>query len=285
MLYHSAPYEKLRSTPLEQLRILVTNDDGIFAPGIRILEKVARSLCPDVWVVAPHAEQSAAGHSLTINNPLRIIREDETHFAVTGTPTDAVLLAVKSIFANDRQPDLILSGINRGGNLGEDVTYSGTIAAAMEGTLLDIPSIAFSQCVYDLDDIPWDTAETHTASVIRALTSLSWMPNTLMNVNFPPVPAQDIKGIKAGPHGRRKIGDKLVTNKDPKGRTYFWIGSDRWDKAEVAGSDIDVINQKYISVTPLTMDLTDYKALEAINVGLEKFHAQPTTEPTDDATR
>lgn len=270
MQFNSTAFEKISTTPLENMRILITNDDGIHAPGIKLLEKVALTLSKDVWVVAPETEQSGASHSLTMNNPLRIIRHAERHFAVTGTPTDSVLLAVKSIFAGGRKPDLILSGINRGGNLGEDVTYSGTIAAAMEGTLLEIPSIALSQCIHDLEDAMWECAEAHAANAIRTLCASGWPPNTLMNVNFPPIAPAKVKGIKAAPHGRRKIGDKLSENKDPKGRPYYWIGFDRWDRAEWPGSDISVITEDFISVTPIGMDLTDYKTLEFIRGTLEK---------------
>jgi 5'-nucleotidase len=269
LVLNHEPYNHLVQTPLKDLRILVTNDDGVHAHGIGILERAARSLSDDVWVVAPLLEQSGAGHSLTINNPLRLERLSETRYAVTGTPTDCVLLAVKSIFAGQKKPDLVLSGINRGSNLAEDITYSGTIAAAMEGTLLDIPSIAFSQSTYAHDDTPWPVAEAHVAGVITKLASIGWPPNVLMNVNFPPCAPEAVKGIRPCPHGRRAIGDKLVSNKDPKGRTYFWIGGDRWDQTDWRGCDIDQINDGYISVTPISMDLTDYKCLEALREGFD----------------
>ncbi|MBI1275820.1 5'/3'-nucleotidase SurE, partial [bacterium] len=188
------------------MRILISNDDGVHAKGIEILERVARSLCDDVWVVAPLTEQSGAGHSLSINNPLRVERMSEFRYAVTGTPTDAVLLAVKSIFAGQKKPDLVLSGVNRGSNLAEDITYSGTIAAAMEGTLLDIPSIAFSQSTFSHEDTPWATTEAHLAAVITKLVAVGWPPNVLMNVNFPPCAPGEVKGIAPCPHGRRAIG-------------------------------------------------------------------------------
>lgn len=269
--YNQAPFEKLRTLPLERCRILLSNDDGIHAPGLRVLEEVARELSDDVWVVAPATEQSAASHSLTIHQPLRLHQHGDRRYSVAGTPTDAVLMADKIVFSDGRKPDLILSGINPGGNLGEDVTYSGTIAAAMEGTLLDIPSIALSQCVYDYDNVPWEVARAHAAAVIRALCASPWPPNCLMNVNFPTIAPEKVKGLRAAPHGRRKIGEKLVRGKDPKGRPYYWIGSDRWDKTEWPGSDISVINEGCISVTPLSMDLTEYKALESLHESLEGY--------------
>jgi len=267
--FNQSPYDHLRQTALKDCRILLSNDDGIHAPGMEVLEQIARELSDDVWIVAPKTEQSAASHSLTIHEPLRLYEEGEKKFSVSGTPTDAVLMALKIVFSEDKKPNLILSGINSGGNLGEDVTYSGTIAAAMEGTLLDIPSIALSQCVYDYNDIPWETARQHGAEVVRQLCRTHWPANTLMNVNFPPIAAKEVQGLRPAPHGRRAIGEKLIKRTDPKGRTYYWIGSDRWDTSEWQGSDISVINDGYIAVTPLSMDLTEYKALEGLREGLE----------------
>src|SRR5579863_10225718 len=177
-------------TPLDlaAARILISNDDGINAPGLKLLAKVARALCPDVWVVAPETEQSGASHSLTITRPLRIRRLNPRRYAVDGTPTDCVLLAVNAIM-KDKRPTLLLSGINAGANLGEDISYSGTVAAAMEATLLEIPAIAFSQHYESRRAIPWKTAEAHAAAVIRRLTASPWPRNTLINVNFPAVDA------------------------------------------------------------------------------------------------
>src|SRR5437773_5276184 len=166
------------------MRILVTNDDGINAPGLKVLEKIARQLSRDVWVVAPEVEQSGAAHSLTLRRPLQIRRVSPRRFAVDGTPTDCVLLAVNRL-VEGRRPDLVLSGVNRGSNLGEDVTYSGTIAAAMEGTLLNLPSIALSQTYQDRDTVSWDTALRHGTALIRRLCAIGWPQDVLINVNFP----------------------------------------------------------------------------------------------------
>src|SRR5262245_61447060 len=195
---------------LKNARILVTNDDGIRSTGLKVLERVARALSRDVWVVAPELEQSAVSHSLTIRVPLRIRRIKRTVFAVDGTPTDCVLLAINHIL-KDNKPTLCLSGVNRGGNLGEDVTYSGTIAAAMEATLLGVPAMAFSQ-VFDHADgmVPWATAEAHAGAVIRRVTRIGWPGNTLVNVNFPNRPARGVTGIDIVKQGRHKIGDQLV---------------------------------------------------------------------------
>src|SRR5260221_7561582 len=162
-----------RPIDLRKARILLSNDDGIEAPGLKLLEKVARSLCPDVWVVAPEREQSGAGHSLTLRRPLRIRKLAEKRFAVDGTPTDSVLLGIKFIM-KDHRPTLVLSGINAGGNFGEDITYSGTVAAAMEATLLDVPAVALSQHYDRASGIRWDAAEHHAGEVLRRLTAAPW---------------------------------------------------------------------------------------------------------------
>ena len=173
-----------RPLDLSRARVLISNDDGIHAPGLRVLERVVRRLAKEVWVVAPEHEQSAASHSLTLRRPLRIRKLSGRRYAVDGTPTDSVLLAVREIM-KDRAPDLVLSGINRGGNLGEDVTYSGTIAAAMEGALLGIPAIALSQLSENGRPVKWGTAEHHLADVLERLTSAPWPPGILMNGQLP----------------------------------------------------------------------------------------------------
>ena len=241
---------------LKKARILVTNDDGYQAHGIKILEKVARDLSDDVWVVAPETEQSAVSHSLTIRRPLRIRKIREQCYAVDGTPTDCVMLAVQQILKHEKRPDLCLSGVNGGGNLGEDVTYSGTIAAAMEATLLGVPSIALSQHMNHPRPAHWSTAETFAPKVIRQLAKVDWPKNTLMNVNFPDVPAKSVKGIQPAPQGRHKIGDDLHEHHDPRGVPYYWIGSMRQEDAAQTGTDIAAVRAGWISVTPLYLDLT-----------------------------
>lgn len=240
---------------LAQARILVTNDDGIHAPGIKLLVKVARSLTKDVWVVAPELEQSAAGHSLTVRRPLRIRQVAQRRFAVDGTPTDAVLLAINHILAA-KKPTLCLSGINRGGNMGEDVTYSGTVAAAMEATLLGVPAIAFSQVFRSPAPVKWSTAEHHAATIVRRLVQKAWPANVLINVNFPDVLAAAVKGVSVVAQGRHKIGDQLVENHDPRGVPYYWIGAMRKEDATRRGTDIAAVNDGMIAVTPLFLDLT-----------------------------
>ena len=240
---------------LGRARILVSNDDGINARGIGRLEKVARTLSDDVWVVAPEIEQSGAGHSLTLRDPLRIRRVSERHFAVSGTPTDSVLLAIRQILS-DHPPDLVLSGINRGGNLGEDVTYSGTIAAAMEGTLLGVPSIALSQVTRADSATKWDTAEHFAADVVRGLVAVPWERNVFMNVNFPDLETDAVAGTAVCFQGRRKLGDQLEERHDPHGRPYYWIGPQRGEDPTRPDTDLAAITGGRISVTPLCLDLS-----------------------------
>jgi 5'-nucleotidase len=245
---------------LREARILVSNDDGINAPGIKVLEKIAKKLSNDVWVVAPESEQSASGHSLTLTLPLRIRRISRRKFAVNGTPTDSVLLGVQHII-KDRPPDLILSGINAGANLGEDVTYSGTVAAAMEGALLGIPSIALSQVRVYGETVRWAPAEQHAERIIRKLVADEWPRNVLINVNFPNVAPDDVVDTEITVQGRRKIGDAITTGRDPRGYDFIWIGTDRDEDPSLKGSDLKAVNEGRISITPLCLDLTHRRSM------------------------
>ena len=247
---------------LKTARILISNDDGVNAEGISLLEKIARTLSDDVWVVAPEHEQSGAGHSLSLHKPLRVRQVAERRFAVDGTPTDAVLLGVMEVL-KDKRPDLMLSGINRGSNLAEDVTYSGTVSAAMEATLLEIPSIAFSNQIKGV--VNWEVPEKYTADIIRTLATTEIPHDRLINVNFPAVPLAEVRGMKLCPQGRRKLDDNLDRRIDPQGRPYIWIGGQRTipfcDHPE---ADFWVIREGYITVTPLSLDMTDYGMLKAL---------------------
>jgi 5'-nucleotidase len=246
---------------LKNTRILISNDDGVEAEGIAVLERIARTLSDDVWVVAPDKEQSGAGHSLSLHAPLRYKQVGERRFAVSGTPTDAVLLGVIDIL-KDKRPGLMLSGINRGSNLAEDVTYSGTVSAAMEATLLEIPAIAFSNVVTDAG-IRWATPEKFTATIIRNLTEVHWPHGTLMNVNFPALAPEQIKGIEVCPQGRRKLEDNLDRRIDPHGRPYIWIGGQRTEPfSHEPHADYQRIREGYITVTPLNIDLTNYALMD-----------------------
>ena len=247
---------------LREARILISNDDGVEAEGIAILERIARTLSDDVWVVAPATEQSGAGHSLSLHKPLRIKQVAERRFSVDGTPTDAVLLAVMEIL-KDKRPNLMLSGINRGSNLAEDVTYSGTVSAAMEATLLEIPSIAFSNQVKG--EVDWRIPEKYTADIIRTLAATDIPHDRLININFPAVALDRVRGVKLCPQGRRKLDDNLDRRVDPQGRPYVWIGGQRTQGFnDHPDSDFVNIAEGYITMTPLSLDMTDYKMLEAL---------------------
>ena len=248
---------------LAKARILLSNDDGIDAPGLKVLERIARALSRDVWIVAPEREQSGAGHSLTLRQPLRIRRHGPKRFAVDGTPTDCVLLAVNEIM-KDHRPTLLLSGVNHGGNMGEDITYSGTVAAAMEGTLIEVRSIACSLATVNGQSPIWDAAAAHLPEVIRALAAAPWPPNTLVNVNVPNLPPDEIRGVKATAQGQRKLGGNIVGATDPRGRPYYWIGPNRDEDAEKPGTDIWAVAQGYVAVTPAFLDLTHRAALASL---------------------
>jgi 5'-nucleotidase len=241
------------------MRILVTNDDGINAVGIHLLEKIARTLSDDVIVVAPAEEQSGKGRSLTLTQPIRLRAIDAAHHEVAGTPTDAVIMAL-AVIMKDAPPDLILSGINRGANLGEDVLYSGTVAAAMEGALAGIPSIALSQR-YEREgmgaDVPFDAAEGWAARVLAPLIEAPWEPRTLVNINFPPFPADEVKGIRVVGQGLRDYGrPKLDQRTDPRGFSYYWLGLGKVPHTAQAATDLEAIEQGYVTVTPLHLHLT-----------------------------
>lgn len=247
--------------PLKNARILLTNDDGILSPGLKVLESVAQGLGAEVWVVAPETEHSGAGHSLTLHQPLRWRQIAERRFAVEGTPTDCVLLAINKFMAEAR-PTLVLSGINRGANLGDDVTYSGTVAGAMEATLLGVPAIALSQVLRSQEPVKWRTAEVHAPEVIAALCSRGWPGDVLMSVNFPNVPAPAVAGTVLAPQGHHKVGDNLVERIDPRGRPYIWIGQLHADTQLVKGSDMERSDAGWVTVTPLTVNLTHRDTLE-----------------------
>ena len=253
---------------LGNARILVTNDDGIHAPGLKVLERIAKSLSKDVWIVAPEFEQSGASHSLTLSDPLRMRHVSRQRFAVRGTPTDCVMMAVHELFA-DQPPDLLLSGVNRGGNLGEDVTYSGTIAAAMEGTLLKIPSIALSQSLMPGHPPKWSTTEHHGGEVIRRLVATGWPKNVLINVNFPDVPHGAVKGISVCRQGHRDFKDLRIDSRiDARGQPYYWLGFRRHSEDFEANTDLAAVIDGHIAVTPLQLDLTDKRTLKALKAAL-----------------
>lgn len=240
------------------MRILITNDDGIHAEGLGVLERIALTLSDDVTVVAPEYDQSGVAHSLSLNDPLRLREVAPKRFAVKGTPTDCVIMAVNKVMAH--KPDLILSGVNRGHNLAEDVTYSGTIAAAMEGTLLGIPSIALSQGYPPggRELTMWDCAEAHGPGIIRKILAEGIPEGILVNVNFPAVPPDQVKGVAVSVQGRRDQAVlKIEERHDGRHIPYYWIGFSRGKKPPAPGTDLAAMLEHKISVTPLRLDLTD----------------------------
>jgi 5'-nucleotidase len=243
------------------MRILVTNDDGYLAGGIQTLARAAANI-GDVIVVAPDREQSATSHSLTLHYPLRVRSAGERMQVVDGTPTDCVMLAVGELL--DDRPDFVLSGINHGANLGDDVLYSGTVAAAMEATILGIPAIALSYVGKDHERLgDWEPV---LEVLLRQLMQRDDFPaETLLNVNLPAIAPDSIAGVRVTSLGRRAYVGSLTRAHDPNGREYFWIGggeSTWWGSAE---SDFRAVHEHYISVTPLHLDLTNYKLLEGLN--------------------
>jgi 5'-nucleotidase len=243
-----------------RLRILITNDDGINAKGLELLVQVARRV-GQVDVVAPDREQSGASHSLTLTRPLRPVRRDDGAYHVDGTPTDCVLLALGALLT--QRPDLVLSGVNHGPNMGEDVLYSGTVAAAMEGLSLGIPGVAISLAGADIDLL-----QTHEQWLQRLLSRIvgvgSFPRDTLLNVNMPPIPGDEIRGIRITTLGNRVYSESLLKTGDPWGRTVYWIGGGRaaWSGRE--DCDFRAVQEGYISVTPLHIDLTNYRLLEKV---------------------
>ena len=248
---------------LANARILVTNDDGIRAPGIETLERIARSLSNDVWVVAPETEQSATSHALTLRRPLRSRELGPRRFSVDGTPTDCVLVAHRHIL-RDHAPDLVLSGINHGTNLGEDVTYSGTVAAAMEAAILGVRAVAFSQMRPREGRIDWSTAEHFAPMILHKLAGRTWPRDLLFNVNFPPLPPGEVQGVRPCAQGRRDEGTTIVEGADPSGRPYLWLGNFLSDASSEQGTDLAAIMDGAIGVTPLHMDLTHKATLEKL---------------------
>ncbi|WP_420405036.1 5'/3'-nucleotidase SurE [Nisaea sp.] len=241
---------------ISKARILISNDDGFYAPGLQVLVRIALSISEDVWVVAPETEQSGAGHSLTLRRPLQAREHQPNWYSVNGTPTDCVLLAV-NLLMKDKRPDIVLSGVNRNGNLAEDMTYSGTVSAAMEATILGVPAIAFSQELIDGEPADWTPAETYGPDLLRRILKQGFPPHTLLNVNFPPVSAEQVRGTRVTSQGKRKNGDDIMEVIDPRGAKHYWIGHMQSMRPYAQGTDLAAIDDGYISVTPIKMDMTD----------------------------
>jgi 5'-nucleotidase len=240
---------------LSDHRVLIVNDDGIDAPGVKLLEELARELTDDVWVVAPDEEKSGFSHSISMTVPIRVRKLDDRHFAVKGTPTDCALLAIYEFM--DQPPTVLLSGINRGANLAEDITYSGTAAAAMEGALLGVRSIALSQVFAFGGPVHWSTARAFTPPLLRRLLACDWERGAFVNVNFPDVPAEGVAGTRVTSQGRRLPGSfRPVRRVDEREFPYYWIKL-AYNVGELEeGTDLHAIAANEVSVTPMQMDFT-----------------------------
>jgi 5'-nucleotidase len=245
------------------MRILLTNDDGIHAPGLALLERIARRLSDDVWVCAPAEEQSGTGHSLTLHMPVRLNEHGERRFAVAGTPTDAINLALRKLFT-DKKPDIVISGINAGENLGDDVTYSGTISAAFEAALAGIKAVALSQAMRDAGH-GFSAAEHWAERVLAPLLGVPMARRTLVNVNFPALVASEVKGIRVVRQGFHDYArGSLVEGTDPRGRPYYWFGLEDAEHTLDHGTDLEAIEDGYVAVTPLHVDLTHHASIGAL---------------------
>jgi len=249
------------------MRILVTNDDGIHSPGLAITEEIARSLSDDVWVVAPETEQSGESHSLTLTSPLRLRKLEERRYAVSGTPTDCVMMACLHIL-KQQPPDLILSGVNWGSNLADDVTYSGTIAGAMEGTMLGIRSIALSQAYIVRNEervVPWETAEALAPALIDRLIATDLPQGVFLNVNFPNCPPDEAGSAIVTTQGKLTYGLWVEQRADGRGFPYYWLRFGREKASDmVDGSDMAALRDRHVSVTPLKLDLTAHEAMDKL---------------------
>mgnify|MGYP003326460922 FL=1 len=265
---------------LNESRILITNDDGIAADGIKILRRIANEFSNDVWVVAPEHEKSGASHALSFQNELTLKKYEDKSFSVNGTPSDCVAIGISNVL-KDKRPDIILSGINSGCNVGEDVTYSGTIAAAMEGLIRRIPSIAISQN-YEAgkkNQISWDSSQFFLKNLLVDLTNQGWSNNVFMNINFPYCSAEKVKSIQVTTQGNRDTDD-LIINEVEASKFRFGLRRRLEENAKlnlpplnegIKGymTDVEAIANQHISVTPFHLDLTHHKSLEDLKKGLK----------------
>ncbi len=247
------------------MRILLTNDDGINAPGLAVLEGIAREISDDIWIAAPEEEQSGKGRAISLTHPVRVRKVGEQAWAVAGTPSDAVLLATQNLMPEP--PELVLSGVNRGQNIAEDTSFSGTVAAAMFGMQMGIPSIALSQAqnFRERGSLPWETARTWGAKTLRPLLKTGWPADVVININFPDVEPEDVRGVQATRQGFR---DETIIHtdrrEDLRGNEYFWVGYRGKLSKPDAGTDLRAIYEGFISVSPLHVDLTHDAFLQTL---------------------
>ncbi|HVB84259.1 MAG TPA: 5'/3'-nucleotidase SurE [Rhodanobacteraceae bacterium] len=243
------------------MRVLVSNDDGVDAPGIRLLAERLRVL-GDVVVVAPDRDRSGASNSLTLDQPIRVLRMDDGRYRVAGTPTDCVHLALSGLLENE--PDIVVSGINNSANLGDDVIYSGTVSAAMEGRFLGLPAVAVSLASSDNHGEHYDSAARAVLLLVRRLLVDPLPADTILNVNVPDRPWAEIRGFEVTRLGRRHRSAPCIRDRDPRGRTIWWIGPAGEAEDAGPGTDFDAVQRGYVSVTPIHVDLTRFQALEKV---------------------
>ncbi|MEO9615801.1 MAG: 5'/3'-nucleotidase SurE [Nitratireductor sp.] len=251
------------------MRILLTNDDGIHAEGLQVLERIARTLSDDVWVVAPETDQSGFAHSLSLSEPLRMRKLDDRHFALRGTPTDCVIMGVRKVMPEP--PDLVLSGVNSGGNVADDVTYSGTVAGAMEGTLVGIRSIALSQAYGFRDEdrfVPWHVAETLAPALLKKLVAMDLPAGAFLNVNFPNCEPEQVRGTKVTAQGKLLHGLWIDERRDGRNFPYYWLRFGRQPSEVREGTDLAAMRDNFVSVTPLQLDLTAHELKDRVAKGL-----------------
>lgn len=244
----------------EKPRILLSNDDGIRSEGLRVLYE-ALSEFAQVTVVAPDRERSAVGRALTMHRPLRCEKIAENWYAVDGTPTSCVYLGIHAIMKGEK-PSMVIGGINKGPNLGEDITYSGTVSVALEGALLGIPSVAFSLAAFK--DFQWESASFWAVKIVKKVLERGIPEGCCLNVNIPNLPQDRIKGIKVTRQGKKAYSEKVEERRDPWGRIYYWIGGEEPNWKAEPGTDYWAVKNGYVSVTPVHLDLTDYDALEKL---------------------
>ncbi|WP_017930745.1 5'/3'-nucleotidase SurE [Robiginitomaculum antarcticum] len=253
------------------MKILLTNDDGIHAPGMDVLRQIAAKLSDDVWVVAPASEQSAASRGVSLHNPVMLRKLEDRVYSVTGTPTDSVILAMREVLA-DSLPDLVLSGVNRGQNLAEDVTFSGTVAGALQGMQMGVPSIALSLArgFQGAKSLPWETALAHGPDVVKKLVDTGWPKDVVMNVNFPDRAPDKVSGIQVTRQGHRDFHmTDVVKRAHPRGGSYFWLTYGGQRSNPLTGTDLRAIYDGYISITPLHTDLTHLGSLDDLAQSFE----------------
>lgn len=252
-------------------RVLLTNDDGIDAPGLAVLEQIAAELAHEVWVVAPEHDQSGVSHAISLHHPLRISHQGPRRFGINGTPGDCAAMGVCHLM-KETPPQLILSGVNRGLNLGMETVFSGTVGGAMTGMMLGVPSIGLSQAFTDRNNVPWDTARTLGARVVRELLAIGWGKDACLNINFPPLPVDKVGPLTLARQGVGMLAGMVVeTRTDPRGMVYHWLNFRRGDREQGPESDYDAMRAGKIVVTPLRYDRTDEDAYQALAEKLPRY--------------